>query len=143
MKTWIPIAFSSLIFSQAFAAEFMVRSPEIKPASTIAQEQVFNGFGCQGGNISPALNWSGAPAGTKSYVFTIPMHRQAVAGGTGWYSIFPLALVAWQKMRVIPKPIYCLQAAFKAAPISASRAMAAPVHLKVTSRIAMCLRCTR
>lgn len=28
-------------------------------------------FGCHGGNMSPALSWSGAPAGTKSYVITL------------------------------------------------------------------------
>lgn len=83
MKTWIPIAFSGLIFSQAFAAEFMVRSPEIKPAGTIAQEQVLNGFGCQGGNISPALSWSGAPAGTKSYAVTV--YDPDAPTSSGWW----------------------------------------------------------
>lgn len=71
MKSFIAIALGSLIFTQALAAEFIVRSLDIKPASSIGEEQVFNGFGCQGGNISPALNWSGAPAGTKSYAVTV------------------------------------------------------------------------
>lgn len=28
------------------------------------------GFGCAGGNVSPALAWRGAPAGTKSFALT-------------------------------------------------------------------------
>jgi len=28
---------------------------------------VLNGFGCKGENVSPALSWKGAPAGTKSF----------------------------------------------------------------------------
>lgn len=83
MKSWLPVVFSSLIVSQAFAADFVVRSPEIKPAGTIAQEQVFNGFGCQGGNISPALSWSGAPAGTKSYAVTV--YDPDAPTGSGWW----------------------------------------------------------
>ena len=28
-------------------------------------------FGCSGGNLSPELHWSGAPAGTQSFVLTL------------------------------------------------------------------------
>jgi Raf kinase inhibitor-like YbhB/YbcL family protein len=30
-----------------------------------------NAYGCTGGNVSPPLSWSGAPAGTKSFVITL------------------------------------------------------------------------
>lgn len=83
MKSFISIALGSLIFSQALAADFVVRSADIKPSSTIAQEQVFNGFGCQGGNVSPALSWSGAPAGTKSYAVTV--YDPDAPTGSGWW----------------------------------------------------------
>ena len=36
----------------------------------LALEQVGSGNGCTGGNLSPALSWSGAPAGTVSYALT-------------------------------------------------------------------------
>jgi Raf kinase inhibitor-like YbhB/YbcL family protein len=32
---------------------------------------LLNAFGCTGGNLSPSLSWSGAPAGTKSFIVTL------------------------------------------------------------------------
>src|SRR5208282_3557061 len=46
-------------------------SPDIKPNAKIADEQVFNGWDCTGKNVSPALNWSGAPNGTKSFAINL------------------------------------------------------------------------
>jgi phosphatidylethanolamine-binding protein (PEBP) family uncharacterized protein len=34
---------------------------------SIPEAQVFNGFGCEGGNVSPSLQWKNPPAGTKSF----------------------------------------------------------------------------
>src|SRR6185503_6815389 len=45
-----------------------VQSESIKEGETIDKEFVFTG--CGGRNRSPQLSWSGAPAGTKSYVVT-------------------------------------------------------------------------
>ncbi len=61
-----------------------VTSPDIAPGGTIAIEQVFNSFGCTGGNLSPALNWSGAPAGTKSFAITI-YDPDAPTGSGFWH----------------------------------------------------------
>ncbi len=36
----------------------------------IDTKHVFNRFGCHGGNLSPQLSWSYAPAGTKSFAIT-------------------------------------------------------------------------
>lgn len=83
MKLFLAIALGSLMFTQALAAEFILRSPDIKSGSSISDEQVFNGFGCQGGNISPALNWSGAPSGTKSYAVTV--YDPDAPTGSGWW----------------------------------------------------------
>ena len=65
------------------AAGFTLSSPTIKPGSTLTQAQVFNGFGCSGQNISPALNWSGAPAGTKSFAVTV--YDPDAPTGSGWW----------------------------------------------------------
>lgn len=84
MRSIVSIALASLFFSQvAFAAEFTVSSPEIKPAGSISEEQVFNGFGCQGRNISPTLAWSGAPEGTKSFAITV--FDPDAPTGSGWW----------------------------------------------------------
>ena len=54
-----PIAFGlvgAMTVAQAvFAAGTMtITSPDIAPGARIADEQVFNGFGCTGKNVSPA-----------------------------------------------------------------------------------------
>src|SRR5258708_4714698 len=41
-------------------------------------------FGCPGDNISPALNWSGAPAGTRSFALLVH-DADAPTGGAGWW----------------------------------------------------------
>jgi hypothetical protein len=45
-----------------------------------------NAFGCSGGNTSPALEWSGAPEGTQSYVLTLfdPDERSTPSGWWHW-----------------------------------------------------------
>src|SRR5262245_25762443 len=68
----------------ALAQGFKLESPDIKPAAPMAEEQVFNGFGCTGKNISPALKWSGAPKGTQSFALLVH-DPDAPTGGAGWW----------------------------------------------------------
>lgn len=68
----------------AHAQKFKLSSPDIKPGGKIAGEQVFNGFGCTGKNVSPALKWSGAPKGTKSFALLVH-DPDAPTGGAGWW----------------------------------------------------------
>lgn len=70
--------------SLASAQPFKLASPDLKPNGTIADEQVFNGFGCSGKNVSPALSWSGAPKGTKSFALLVH-DPDAPTGGAGWW----------------------------------------------------------
>jgi hypothetical protein len=63
---------------------FMLQSPDIKPKAKIADEQVFNGFGCTGKNVSPEIKWSAAPKGTKSFALTVH-DPDAPTGGAGWW----------------------------------------------------------
>ena len=67
----------------AQAAGFALSSATIKPNSTLTEAQVFNGFGCTGKNVSPALSWSGAPAGTKSFAVTV--YDPDAPTGSGWW----------------------------------------------------------
>jgi hypothetical protein len=63
---------------------FALTSPEIAADSTIDRKYEFNGFGCSGENKSPALKWSGAPAGTKSYAVTL-YDPDAPTGSGFWH----------------------------------------------------------
>ena len=65
------------------AGAMTLTSPEIKAGGKIADEQVFNSFGCTGQNVSPSLSWSGAPKGTKS--FAVSMYDPDAPTGSGWW----------------------------------------------------------
>ena len=67
----------------ASAADFTLTSASIQPGGTLGEAHVFNGFGCSGKNISPALIWSGAPAGTKSFAVTV--YDPDAPTGSGWW----------------------------------------------------------
>lgn len=47
-----------------------VSSASFQHNSRLPEEQVYDGWGLSGGNISPQLSWSGAPEGTKGYAVT-------------------------------------------------------------------------
>jgi Raf kinase inhibitor-like YbhB/YbcL family protein len=68
---------------QAGAAKLTLTSPDIREGQKIASAQVLNGMGCTGSNTSPALRWSGAPAGTKS--FAITAYDPDAPTGSGWW----------------------------------------------------------
>ena len=70
--------------TDAAAASFRLTSPDIKPGGTIASEQTFNDFGCSGQNVSPALEWTGAPKDTKGYALLVH-DPDAPTGGAGWW----------------------------------------------------------
>lgn len=74
----------SLALSQGFAADFKLMSTDIGPDKPLAQDFVFSGFGCTGGNQSPALSWSGAPAGTKSFAVAL-FDPDAMQGRGFWH----------------------------------------------------------
>ena len=58
-------------------------SPDIKPGARISDEQVANIMGCPGKDISPALSWSGAPKGTKS--FAVSVYDPDAPTGSGFW----------------------------------------------------------
>lgn len=62
---------------------FQLTSETISAGKTLPLEQVYNGFGCVGNNISPALMWQEAPKGTKS--FAITAYDPDAPTGSGWW----------------------------------------------------------
>ena len=67
----------------ALAGDFAVTSPSVSEGATIGEKHLFAGFGCTGGNKSPALAWSDAPADTKSFAVTV--YDPDAPTGSGWW----------------------------------------------------------
>ncbi len=69
--------------SSAAAQDFRLASTSVAEGAKLASAQVFQGFGCEGGNQSPHLVWSNPPAGTKS--FAITAYDPDAPTGSGWW----------------------------------------------------------
>jgi hypothetical protein len=70
--------------AEAGGGGFSLSSPDIAEGATIDRKFVFNDFGGTGDNVSPQLNWSEPPAGTKS--FALFCHDpDAPTGGAGFW----------------------------------------------------------
>lgn len=77
-KIFLTMAFSlTIVFAQGFTLE----SEDI--SGQLSNDQVFNGFGCIGKNISPELMWKNAPKGTKSFALTA--YDPDAPTGSGWW----------------------------------------------------------
>ncbi|MFZ5564978.1 MAG: YbhB/YbcL family Raf kinase inhibitor-like protein [Thermodesulfobacteriota bacterium] len=76
------VALIGMIYGgMTYAGEFTLKSDALK--GQLTQDQVYSGFGCSGKNISPALSWTDAPAGTKS--FAVTMYDPDAPTGSGWW----------------------------------------------------------
>jgi Raf kinase inhibitor-like YbhB/YbcL family protein len=66
---------------------FTVSSNSFKDGDYLGKDHILSenfGFGCAGGNKSPHLKWSGAPAGTKSFAVTL-FDPDAPTGSGFWH----------------------------------------------------------
>ena len=92
---------------------FAVTSNSFKDGDYLAKDYILSsdfGFGCAGGNQSPHLKWSGAPAGTKSFAVTC-YDPDAPTGSGFWHwvvigipaSVTELALGAGSAKGEMPK----------------------------------------
>jgi Raf kinase inhibitor-like YbhB/YbcL family protein len=80
----IVIAAAALLPLATLAAPtFVLESAEVKPNVRIADAQIYKGFGCDGGNVSPSLAWKDPPAGTKSFAVTV--YDPDAPTGSGWW----------------------------------------------------------
>jgi Raf kinase inhibitor-like YbhB/YbcL family protein len=71
------VAASALLFAEGFT----LKSKALE--GQLSMKQVYNGFGCSGENISPALSWDDAPKGTKSFAVTV--YDPDAPTGSGWW----------------------------------------------------------
>lgn len=83
MKYSIAIAAALLLPLVAQAGGFRAGSPDVDGTKPIANRYVFNGFGCTGENVSPAIIWQGAPKDTRSFAVTV--YDPDAPTGSGWW----------------------------------------------------------
>src|SRR5580693_1154108 len=65
------VCISTVQVKSAPKATFVLSSQDAQLAAKVPEVYTANVFGCSGGNMSPPLQWTGAPAGTKSFVVTL------------------------------------------------------------------------
>jgi len=64
---------------------FELKSPDIAEGQKFSEKFTFNGMGCKGQNVSPALNWTVPPQGTQSLALMVH-DPDAPTGGAGiWH----------------------------------------------------------
>ncbi|MGQ9368357.1 YbhB/YbcL family Raf kinase inhibitor-like protein [Azospirillum sp. ST 5-10] len=77
------LVLAAAVAGPAAAGSFRVAAPGLAPDGTLPDAQVLDGFGCRGGNRSPALTWSEPPAGTRSLAVTV--YDPDAPTGSGWW----------------------------------------------------------
>ena len=86
------LAFSCALAAPVHAQGFTLTSTAIAEGQQLDAAQVFEGFGCEGGNTAPDLAWSGAPEGTKSFAVTV--YDPDAPTGSGWWHWFAFNIPA-------------------------------------------------
>jgi Raf kinase inhibitor-like YbhB/YbcL family protein len=83
-KSFTLVTLLALSYSSAvFADTFKLSSQDIAQGELMPKAQEFTGFGCEGGDLSPQLEWSNVPKGTKS--FAITAYDPDAPTGSGWW----------------------------------------------------------
>lgn len=83
MRQFLFALLMASLSTTTYASGFKLSSPDFRAHHAIPKHYTFNGFGCSGDNVSPALRWSGAPKGTKSFALTV--YDPDAPTGSGWW----------------------------------------------------------
>jgi Raf kinase inhibitor-like YbhB/YbcL family protein len=83
MKRVLGFAVAALFATNALAFELTSPDPEVKTGKPMTKVQEYKGFGCNGDNLSPALEWKNVPVGTKSFAVTV--YDPDAPTGSGWW----------------------------------------------------------
>jgi Raf kinase inhibitor-like YbhB/YbcL family protein len=78
---WTAILFAHLISAALGQNEFQLRVKGLAAGGQISNDFVLNQFGCNGKNLSPEINWSGAAPGTKSFALVVSDSDAPKKGG--------------------------------------------------------------
>ena len=95
IKLILPLILCASVSTTAYALK--LSSTDISPGKVMSTNHEFQGFGCNGKNLSPQLSWSGAPKGTEA--FAILAYDPDAPTGSGWWH--------WQLVN-IPKDVTSL-----------------------------------
>jgi hypothetical protein len=82
MKAIVGLMGLALALSLQGAAAMELTSPDLRDGAPIAKEQIYTR--CGGANLAPALKWSGAPAGTRSFILTFIDTSVLPSGWSHW-----------------------------------------------------------
>ena len=80
MKSMLLVALTLLATT---AWSFELSSPDVQQGRRLNSAQEYAGYGCDGDNLSPALKWKNAPAGTRSFAVTV--FDPDAPTGKGWW----------------------------------------------------------
>jgi Raf kinase inhibitor-like YbhB/YbcL family protein len=83
MKRALGFVVAALLAGNALAFELASPDPEVKNGRLMTKVQEYKGFGCNGDNLSPALEWKNVPPGTKSFAVTV--FDPDAPTGSGWW----------------------------------------------------------
>ena len=85
-NVFLAAALATSLAAPVMADGFTLTSPDIAEGQQLSSDFVFQGFGCEGGNLTPTLAWSGAPEGTESFAVTV--YDPDAPTGSGWWHWF-------------------------------------------------------
>lgn len=83
MKRILALSAAALLPLAAQAGGFALQSPDVSAKAPVPDKHVFKGFGCEGGNVSPQLEWKNVPKDTKSLAVTV--YDPDAPTGSGWW----------------------------------------------------------
>jgi Raf kinase inhibitor-like YbhB/YbcL family protein len=77
------LAIAALFAGNSMAFDLTSPDPDVKTGHPMTKAQEYKGFGCNGENLSPALEWKHPPAGTLSFAVTV--FDPDAPTGSGWW----------------------------------------------------------
>ncbi|MDA7687429.1 YbhB/YbcL family Raf kinase inhibitor-like protein [Pseudomonadales bacterium] len=83
MKSSTLLLLITFLTSSTLADSFSLSSTDLSHGQFMKKAQEFQGFGCNGGNLSPQLSWDGVPEGTKA--FAVTAYDPDAPTGSGWW----------------------------------------------------------
>jgi Raf kinase inhibitor-like YbhB/YbcL family protein len=79
----VALVIAGALGAQVASAGFAITSSAFKNGATIPHQYSYRGYGCDGRNASPDVEWSAAPKATKSFALTL--FDPDARAGQGWW----------------------------------------------------------